>query len=57
MRDASGKPTGCVGPKRRRRGTWSGLRVTSRVTNVKKTMIAKRMNAIAAPTPHSLPLN
>ena len=29
----------------------------SRVMSVKKTMIAKRMNAIAAPTPHSLLLN
>ena len=57
MCDASGKPSGCVGPKRRRRGTRSGLRVTSLVTIVKKTMIAKRMKAIAAPTPHSLPLN
>ena len=46
-----------VGRKRRRRGTRSLLRVASRAMRVKKTMIAKRMNAIAAPTPHSLLLN
>src|SRR2546423_4243694 len=56
-REAFGSPTRCVGPKRRRRGTRSGLRVRSRVAIVKKTMIAKRMKAIAAPTPHSLLLN
>src|SRR5262249_21076069 len=56
-RDASGLPMPCVGPKRRRRGTRSGFRVRSRVTSVKKTMIANRMKAIAAPTPHSLLLN
>ena len=45
------------GPNRRRLGTLSGLRVSSRVVTVKNTMIAKRMNASAAPTPHSPLLN
>src|SRR5690606_12016240 len=39
--------------KRLRRGTVSRSRSTSRWMIVKKTMIAKRMNAIAAPCPHS----
>src|SRR5581483_4511418 len=53
-RDAFSSAMGRVTSNRRRRGTRSGLRVVSRVRIVKKTMIAKRMNAIAAPTPHSL---
>src|SRR5262249_10436609 len=39
------------------RRSVSRSRVTIRVRIVKKTMIAKRMNASAAPTPHSFVLN